>query len=95
MRQLKWQYKVKNVPEKKLPAIVDRAVWEKIAKGRTRIRWDNVVENIWKDLRGDQEEILSAEKFGRYKTEVKEIIVRKGKASALRNKVKEGHLSAE
>ena len=25
-RKLKWQYKVKNMPEKRLPAIVDRAV---------------------------------------------------------------------
>ena len=29
VRKLKWQYKVKNMPEKRLPAIVDRDVWEK------------------------------------------------------------------
>ena len=45
-RKLKWQYKVNNVPEKRLPAIVDRAVWEKITKRRAGIRWDNVVEKI-------------------------------------------------
>ena len=28
------------------------------------IRWDNVVGKIWKGLGGDQEEILSIEKFG-------------------------------
>ena len=28
VRKLKWQYKVKNMPEKRLPAMVDRAVWE-------------------------------------------------------------------
>ena len=33
MRKLKWQHKVRNVP-KKLPAIVDRAVGEKVTKGR-------------------------------------------------------------
>ena len=50
MRKLKWQYKEKGTPEKRLPAIADRAVWEKITKGRAEIRWDNVVEKIWKDL---------------------------------------------
>ena len=64
VRKLKWQYKVKTMPENKLAAIVGRAVWEKITKGRAGIRWDNVVEKIWKDLGGDQEEVLSIEKFG-------------------------------
>ena len=32
-RKLIWQYTVNNMPEKRLPAIVDRAVWEKITKG--------------------------------------------------------------
>ena len=35
--------------KKRLPAIFDRAVWEKITKGRAGISWDNVVEKIWKD----------------------------------------------
>ena len=39
-------YKVNNLPEKRLPAIVDFAVWEKITKGRAGIRWDKVVEKI-------------------------------------------------
>ena len=59
VRKLKWQYKVHNMPDKSLPAIVDRAVWEKATKGRAGIRWDNVVEKIWKNIRGDQEEVLS------------------------------------
>ena len=46
-------------PEKRLPAIVDRAVWEKITKGRAGIKWDNVVKKIRKGLGGDQEEVLS------------------------------------
>ena len=62
------------MPKMRLPAMVDRTVWEKITKGRAGRRWDNVVEKIWKDLRGDQEEVLSIEKFGGYKTEVKGII---------------------
>ena len=40
-----WQYKVRNAPKKRLPAIVDRAVWEKVTKGRAGTRWDGVVEN--------------------------------------------------
>ena len=62
------------MPDKRLPAITDRAVWEKITKGRAEIRWNNVVEKVWKDLGGDREEVLSIEKFGGYKTEVKETI---------------------
>ena len=46
MRKLKWQYEVKNLPEKRLPAIGDRAVWEKVTNGRAGIRWDNVFEKI-------------------------------------------------
>ena len=38
VRKLKWQYKVKDMPEKRLPAIVDNAVWEKITKRRAGIR---------------------------------------------------------
>ena len=41
---------------------------------RAGIRWDNVVEKMRKDSGGDQEEVLSLEKFGGYKTEVREII---------------------
>ena len=57
------------MPEKRLPAIADRAVWEKITKGRAGIRWDSVVEKTWKDLGRDQEKVLSTEKYGGYKTE--------------------------
>ena len=32
-RMLKWQHKVRNMPKKRLPAIADRAVWEKVTKG--------------------------------------------------------------
>ena len=47
---------------------------------------DNVVD-IWKGLGGDQEEILSIEKFGGYKTEAKEIIEERERL-VLRNKAK-------
>ena len=33
--------------------------------------WDSEVEKIWKELEGDQEEVLSKEKFGGYKTRAK------------------------
>ena len=77
VRKLEWQYKIRDMPKKRLPAIVivDRAAWEETTKGRARIRWDNVVEKTWKDLGGDQQEILSMDTFGGYKTEeVKERI---------------------
>ena len=76
------------MPKKRLTAIADRTVWEKVRKGRAGIRWDSVVEKVWKDIGGNQEGILSIEKFGGYKRgakERKEIRER----LALRNKVKE------
>ena len=55
---------------------------------RAGIRWDSVVEKVWKDVGGDQEEILSIEKFAGCKTEVKEKIEIRQRLT-LRNKVKE------
>ena len=58
------------MPKKRLPAIVDRAVWEKETKRRAGTRWDSVLEKVWKRIVGSQEDIMSAEKFGRCKAEV-------------------------
>ena len=80
MRKLKWQYKVRNMPKKSLPAIIDRAVWENISKGRIGIGWDSVVEKVWKDIRESPEERMSAEKFGRYKADIESRIKRKARA---------------
>ena len=57
-------------------------------KARAGIRWESVFEKVWKDLGGNHEEILSVEKFGGYKTEVKETI-EIWEMLALRSKVKE------
>ena len=46
-----------------------------------------VVEKIWEDVGGDQEEVLSIEKFGGCRTEVKQIVEERERL-ALRNKVK-------
>ena len=59
------------MPKKRLPAIANRAVWEKVTKGGAALRWDSAVEKVWKDIEGNQEEILSVEKCAGYKTEVK------------------------
>ena len=48
----------KEHAEKRLPAMADGAVWEKVTKDRAGIRWDSVVEKIWKDIGENQEEIL-------------------------------------
>ena len=37
-RKLKWQYKVRNIPKKRLPVLVDGAVREKVTKRRAGIR---------------------------------------------------------
>ena len=54
---------------------------------RAGIRWHNVIKKIWKDLGGDQEEILYIEKFGEYKTELNETIEERDRL-ALRNEQK-------
>ena len=36
------------------------------------IKWDSVVEKVWKDIGGDQEEVMSVDKFGRFKKDVRQ-----------------------
>ena len=67
-------YRVRNMPKTRLPAITDRAVWEKVTEGRAGIRCDNVVEKVWKDIGENPDEILSVDKFAGYNTEETYII---------------------
>ena len=72
-----------------MPAIVDRFVWEKRTKGKAGIRWDKVVENIWKEIgRNKKEIIMSIEDVGEYKTKVSDMIELRERKS-LRQKVEE------
>ena len=89
MRKLVWKYKVRNMPTKRLPAIPNRPVWEKVAKGRAGIGWDSVVEKVWKGIEGNQEEVMPAGNFGKYMAEVEERIERRERL-ALRNEVETG-----
>ena len=68
MRKLKWQHRARNMPKKRLPAIPDRTVREKVTQGRSEIRWDSVVEKVWKGIKGNQGDILSIERFAGHKT---------------------------
>ena len=65
------QYKARDMPKMRLSAIANGAVWEKVSKWRAGIREDNVVNEVWEDIRGKQEEVLSMDKFGGYKTQVR------------------------
>ena len=80
---MKWQYKVRDMLKKRLPAllIANRAAWEKVMKGRAEIRWDNVADKAWKETRRNQEVMPSMEKFWGYKRS-KRKDRNKGKASA-------------
>ena len=63
-----------------------------MTKRRAGIRWNTVDQKVWKHIGGNQEEVMSAGKAGRYKAELEE---RTGKRErlALRNKVSsEKHL---
>ena len=81
VRELKWQHNVKNMPEKRLPAIVNRAVLENITKGRSGIRWDNVIEKIWKDLGGGARRGTVYREVRRVQRRSKRNNIRRGKAS--------------
>ena len=81
VRELKWQRKERKMSRKRLPARADRAVWEKVTEGRVGIKWDSIVDKVWKD-KGNQEEILSMEKFGGCKTGSTRKARKKGMASA-------------
>ena len=88
MRELERQFEVRNLPKTMLPATVERAVWEKATKGRAGIMEDSVVEKVWTDIiRGNEEDIIFAEKFGGYKTKAEQRIERRERP-ALRNKVR-------
>ena len=65
---------MKACQEKRLPAIANSAVWEKVTKGRAGTRWDNAANKVWNEIGGNQEEIQSIQKFGGYKAELNEKI---------------------
>ena len=54
-------------------------------RARAGVRWDDVVEKVWKDIGRKQEDLMSAEKFGRYKADVEEIIERREKLVLIYN----------
>ena len=91
MQKLNWQYKVSRMSDDRLPAMVDKAAWGKATPGKKGIRWDKVVEKVWKEI-GDEEETLDTEGFGGFKTKVKEMLESREEAT-LRKKVRsEDHL---
>ena len=78
------------MPEKRMPAIVDMAVWEKTTKGRAGIRRVNVFDKICKDLGGDEKEVHRSLAGTRH-TKKKEYEVEERRRLALRNKAIEGN----
>ena len=69
MRKLRWQHSVRNMPSKRLPAIVDGAVWKKVTKGQP-VRWDREVEKVWQEIGGNKHEVLAVGESAGYKTKV-------------------------
>ena len=65
-----------------MTAVAGRVVSEKATKGRGGTRWNTVVEKVWKDIEGNQENVLSIERFGGHKTEVNVKDRNKGKTSS-------------
>ncbi|CAB1109618.1 unnamed protein product [Ectocarpus sp. CCAP 1310/34] len=80
-----------RMSDDRLPAMVDKAAWGKATPGKKGIRWDKVVERVWKEI-GDEEETLDTEGFGGFKKKVKEMLESREEAT-LRKKVRsEDHL---
>ena len=50
------QYKARDMPKMRLSAIANGAVWEKVSKGRAGTRWDNAVDEVCKEMGGNQDE---------------------------------------
>ena len=92
LRKLKWQHRVKNMQANRLPAIVDRFVWEKRTKGKAGIRWDRVVENIWKEIGGNKNDLMSIEDVGEYKKKIDEMIALREMKSLKQKVDEEDHL---
>ena len=46
-------------PKKRLPAIADKAVWEKVMNVRAGINWESAVETVRRAQEGNQQETLS------------------------------------
>ena len=69
------------MPKKRLPAIANRAVWEKVTKKRAGIWWDSVVEKVRKDMGGSQKYTVHREVCG-VQDRSKKIYINKRKASA-------------
>ena len=59
MKKLRCQYSVKDVQRRRLPAIVDGAVWKKSTKGQAGIKWDTEIEKLCRENRGTQDVIQS------------------------------------
>ena len=56
-----------------MPAIVDRAVWKKVAKGQ-HVRWDKEVDRVWQEIGGNKDEVPSIGESAGYKTKVRDMI---------------------
>ena len=52
------------MPKKRLPAIADRAVWEKVTKGRAGIRWDSSRESTKGYRRKPRRDTVHREVYG-------------------------------
>ncbi|CAB1100395.1 unnamed protein product [Ectocarpus sp. CCAP 1310/34] len=71
--------------------VLRKAAWGKATPGNKGIRWDKVVERVWKEI-GDEEETLDTKGFGGFKKKVKEMLESREEAT-LRKKVRsEDHL---
>ena len=75
---------------KRLPALVDRAVWKKVTKGQP-VRWDKEVERVWKEMGGNKDEELSIGERAGYKTKKRDMIDVREKG-VLRYKADKEHL---
>ncbi|CAB1099601.1 unnamed protein product [Ectocarpus sp. CCAP 1310/34] len=75
MQKLNWQYKVSRMSDDRLPAMVDKAAWGKATPGKKGIRWDKVVERVWKEIGDEEGKGCDMDKFGKLDNSEKTIAV--------------------
>ena len=70
LRKLKWQYRMQQMGDKRLPKIAREAKWGSRKKGRKPVEWAKVVEKVWEGIDINEEETLELKSI-KYKEEIK------------------------
>lgn len=91
--KLKGQCNVRNMPKKRLLAILDRAVWKSVTKGQAGGKWGGVAVKVWEGVGGRQEETVPIGECGTNKSKVKGKIETREEQELRQKEDEEEHLN--